>query len=138
METIWNAFLAVSTEDYMYMVYGVLLLHVYKWFIFGGMVQKHKLPWTSLFKFWWLEWDDIGKSLVWAGVTIAFDDVIVGWYNGWAEQDIIVLTSEMYFGAGFFIDFFRKAIATKTNFKDPKIDITLYEDAAIDSVPPTP
>lgn len=126
MTQLWLNFKPLLEHEYAMAVYGVMLLHIYKWFIFVGLAQKKKLGWKAPFKFWLLEWDDIGKSLVWVGIMIVLDDEVLGWYNGWAEVDVTDVQPWMYFVGGFFIDSLRRAIATKAKFKDPEIDIDLY------------
>jgi len=108
-------------------VYGVLMLHLEKFFRFVNIAQKNKLGWKSLFKFWWLEWDDIVRSLMWFGLVVVYDDELLGKYNDWAQVDVIEAASWMYFVAGFSIDRLIVNLKKKTNFLDRKIDINLYK-----------
>ena len=108
-------------------VYGVLMLHLEKFFRFVNIAQKNKLGWKSLFKFWWLEWDDIVRSLMWFGLVVVYDDELLGKYNDWAEVDLHEAASWMYFMAGFGIDRIIVNLKKKTNFLDRKIDINLYK-----------
>lgn len=90
-------------HPYFLAVYGVLLWQVEQW-----MVSK-----LSVKEFWGKAHRNIGRSLVWVGLVIVFDDEILGKYNQWAAVDYVEMPLYMYTVAGFFIDFIRSKIIDK-------------------------
>lgn len=56
---------------------------------------------------------NIGRSLIWVGIVVVFDDEIMGKYNHWAAVDYKEIPLYFYTIAGFFIDFIRTRISSK-------------------------
>jgi len=121
-----NTWIKILGHEHMMGVYGVFMLHFEKFFRFVNLAQKHKLGWRSIGKFWWLEWDDIVRSLMWFGLVVVYDDELLSIYNGWAETDVQQAQHWMYFVAGFGIDRLIVNLKQKTKFIDRKIDLDLY------------
>lgn len=121
-----STYFNILQHEHMMGVYGVFMMHLEKFFRFVNLAQKNKMGWRSLFRFWWFEWDDIVRSLMWFGLVVVYDDELLGGYNSWAETDIQVAQHWMYFVAGFGIDRIVMIFKSKTKFIDREIDINLY------------
>jgi hypothetical protein len=81
-------------------VYGVLLWQVEQYFVSKDPLKQflnksHK---------------NIGRSLIWVGIVVVFDDEILAKYNQWAAMDYSEAPLYMYTTAGFFIDMIRTRI----------------------------
>lgn len=90
-------------HEYLLAVYGVLLWQVEQYF-------SHKLPFGEFIK---KALPNIGRSLIWVGIIVVFDDEILAKYNHWAAVDYKEAPAYMYTVAGFFIDFIRSQISKK-------------------------
>lgn len=121
-----STYFNILQHEHMMGVYGVFMMHLEKFFRFVNLAQKNKMGWRSLFRFWWFEWDDIVRSLMWFGLVVVYDDELLGGYNSWAETDIQDAQHWMYFVAGFGIDRIVMIFKSKTKFIDREIDINLY------------
>ena len=88
-------------HPYTLAVYGVLLWQIEQWW-------QSKDDWKTFVK---KSQKNIGRSLIWVGLVVVFDDEIIGKYNHWAAADIHT-PAPLYFYtiAGFFIDFLRSRI----------------------------
>jgi hypothetical protein len=95
----------IVLHPYTLAVYGVLLWQVEQWW-------RSKADWRTFLKD---SQRNIGRSLVWVGLVVVFDDEIIGKYNHWAASDI-PNPAPIYFYtlAGFFIDIIRTKIIDKT------------------------
>ena len=87
-------------HPYMLAVYGVLLWQVEQWY-----TSK-----KSFNEFWNDAQRNMGRSFIWVGVVVVFDDEILGKYNHWAAIDYSEMPLYMYTVAGFFIDLIRSKI----------------------------
>lgn len=95
-----NLINSVLLHPYVLAVYGVLLWQVEQWYTF-------KKP----FKEFWKEAQrNVGRSMIWVGIVVVFDDEILSKYNGWAAVDYSQMPLYMYTIAGFFIDLIRSKI----------------------------
>lgn len=90
----------IFTHEYVLAVYGVLLWQVEQWY-------RSKKPFKDFYK---ESYHNIGRSLIWVGIVIVFDDEILAKYNQWAAMDYMVVPIYMYTVAGFFIDLIRSKI----------------------------
>lgn len=90
-------------HPYVLAVYGVLLWQVEQYFTL-------KKPFNEFLR---LCLPNIGRSLIWVGIVVVFDDEIIGKYNQWAAVDYIEIPLYFYTIAGFFIDVIRTRIASK-------------------------
>lgn len=87
-------------HEYVLAVYGVLLWQIEQYFVskdsFKVFLSKsHK---------------NIGRSLIWVGIVVVFDDEILAKYNQLAAMDYKEMPIYMYTVAGFFIDMIRTRI----------------------------
>ena len=87
-------------HEYTLAVYGVLLWQVEQYFVSKDPIKvflnkSHK---------------NIGRSLIWVGIVVVFDDEILAKYNHWAAMDYAEMPFFMYTVAGFFIDMIRTKI----------------------------
>jgi hypothetical protein len=97
MEELVHLVNAVISHPYSLAVYGVLLWQVEQWF-------ESKENWRT---FLGHSQRNIGRSLIWVGVVVVFDDEIMAKYNHWAAVDYAVIPLWFYTAAGFFIDLIR-------------------------------
>lgn len=95
-----NAFIF---HPYVLAIYGVLLWQVEQYFAL-------KKPFKQFFE---TALPNIGRSLIWVGIVVVFDDEILGKYNHWAAVDYVEAPLYFYTIAGFFIDFIRSQISKK-------------------------
>lgn len=95
---------SILLHPYFLAVYGVLLWQVEQWY------SSKK----SFKDFWKESYRNVGRSLIWVGLIIVFDDELLSKYNQWAAVDI-KLDEHRYFYtiAGFFIDVIRTKIFNK-------------------------
>lgn len=91
---------SIIFHPYMLAVYGVILWQVEQWY-----TSK-----KSFKEFWKDAHKNVGRSLVWVGIVVVFDDEILGKYNHWAAVDYQEMPLYMYTVAGFFIDLIRSKI----------------------------
>lgn len=98
MSDLIDIFNRIIIHPYFLAVYGVLLWQVEQWF-------SSKKPFKD---FWKDAHRNVGRSLIWVGLVVVFDDEIESKYNLWAASDI-KLENHLYFYtiAGFFIDLIR-------------------------------
>jgi hypothetical protein len=90
-------------HEYLLTVYGILIWQFEQYFSFNGTIKEYlKYSYRT-----------IGRSLIWGGIIVIFDDEILAKYNEWAEYDYIDMPLYMYTVAGFFVDVIRTKI-TKT------------------------
>lgn len=94
---------AIIFHPYVLAVYGVLLWQVEQYF-------SLKKPFKQFIK---EAGPNIGRSLIWVGIVVVFDDEILGKYNHWAAVDYTEAPLYFYTIAGFFIDFIRTKISSK-------------------------
>jgi hypothetical protein len=95
----------ILTHEYILAVYGVLLWQVEQYFESKDNLKtflKHSSK-------------NIGRSLIWVGVVVVFDDELLAKYNHWAAMDFKEVPSYMYTISGFFIDFIRSQLTSKIN-----------------------
>lgn len=95
---------SIILHPYILAVYGVLLWQVENWFT-SKKPFKQFLNDAS---------GNIGRSLIWVGVVVVFDDEILSKYNEWAAMDYHEMPLFMYTIFGFFIDLIRSKL-TKFN-----------------------
>jgi hypothetical protein len=93
----------ILTHEYLLAVYGVLLWQVEQYFESKDTIKEfakksHK---------------NIGRSLIWVGIVVVFDDELLAKYNHWAALDYVETPLYMYTVAGFFIDLIRSKIFSK-------------------------
>jgi len=93
----------ILSHEYMLAVYGVLLWQVEQYF-------SSKLDFKE---FLGKSVKNVGRSLIWVGIVVVFDDEILAKYNHWAAVDYETAPLYMYTVAGFFIDFIRSKIADR-------------------------
>lgn len=90
----------VIFHPYFLAVYGVLLWQVEQWY-------TTKLTFREFLK---RAQRNIGRSLIWVGLVVVFDDEIIRKYNQWAEIDYVEIPLYFYTVAGFFIEIIRSKI----------------------------
>lgn len=95
---------SVILHPYILAIYGVLLWQVEQWFTSKKPVKDFLNTSTR----------NIGRSLIWVGIIVVFDDEILAKYNEWAAMDYIEMPLYMYTISGFFIDLVRSKL-TKFN-----------------------
>jgi hypothetical protein len=92
-------------HEYLLTVYGILIWQFEQYFSFNGTIKEYlKYSYRT-----------IGRSLIWAGIVVIFDDEILAKYNEWAQNDYITPPIYMYTIAGFFIDVIRSKITKMMN-----------------------
>lgn len=94
---------SIILHPYILAVYGVLLWQVEQYF-------SSKKP---LKQFIESALPNIGRSLIWVGIVVVFDDEIVGKYNLWAAVDYTEVPLYFYTIAGFFIDVIRTKVSSR-------------------------
>lgn len=92
----------ILSHEYTLAVYGVLLWQLEQYFVSSDPIKEflnksHK---------------NIGRSLIWVGIIVVFDDEILTKYNEWAAMDYSEAPLFMYTVAGFFIDMIRTKITS--------------------------
>ncbi len=92
----------ILSHEYTLAVYGVLLWQFEQYFVSKDPLKEflnksHK---------------NIGRSLIWVGIIVVFDDEILAKYNEWAAMDYVDAPLYMYTMAGFFIDMIRTKITS--------------------------
>jgi hypothetical protein len=90
MDIIWH-------HEYLLALYGVLLWQTEQYFHFKGTLKEYI---SNSYK-------TIGRSLIWIGIVVVFDDEILATYNEWAADDYVTIPLIGYTIAGFFIDIIR-------------------------------
>jgi hypothetical protein len=94
---------AIIFHPYFLAVYGVLLWQTEQWFEskskFNVFIRSSQR--------------NIGRSLIWVGLVVVFDDEIMRKYNQWAELDYTEIPLYFYTIAGFFIDLIRSKFIDK-------------------------
>lgn len=99
-----NLINSILLHPYFLAVYGVLLWQVEQWYSSKKTFKE----------FWKESYRNIGRSLIWVGVVIVFDDEILEKYNVWAAVDVNLKDHPYFYTiAGFFIDFIRSKIFNK-------------------------
>lgn len=96
-----NTINSIIFHPYILAMYGVLLWQVEQWF-------SSKKPFKE---FIGSANRNIGRSLIWVGIVVVFDDEILAKYNEWAAMDYHEMPLYMYTIAGFFIDLIRSKYA---------------------------
>lgn len=94
---------SVILHPYVLAIYGVLLWQVEQFFSLKKPIKqfiKEAAP-------------NIGRSMIWVGLIVVFDDEIMGKYNVWAAVDYIEIPLYFYTIAGFFIDVIRTKVSNK-------------------------
>ena len=94
---------SIILHPYVLAMYGVLLWQVEQYF-------SLKKPFKHFIK---EVGPNLGRSLIWVGIVVVFDDEIIGKYNQWAAVDYTEIPLYFYTIAGFFIDFIRTRISSK-------------------------
>jgi hypothetical protein len=92
-----DAINSVILHPYVLAIYGVLLWQVEQWFTSKKPIREFYNDANR----------NIGRSLIWVGVVVVFDDELLAKYNEWAAMDYHEMPLYMYTIAGFFIDFIR-------------------------------
>lgn len=90
-------------HPYILAVYGILLWQVEQYFALNKPMRqfyKESLP-------------NVGRSLIWVGIVVVFDDELIAKYNHWAAVDYKEIPLYFYTISGFFIDFIRTKISSK-------------------------
>ena len=87
----------VIFHPYFLAVYGIVLWQVEQWFE-TKKTGRDFLRGAQR---------NIGRSLIWVGVVVVFDDEIMAKYNAWAAVDYTTIPLYFYTAAGFFIDVIR-------------------------------
>jgi hypothetical protein len=96
---------ALFYHEYVLAMYGVLLWQLEQFFTSNkGFVEFVKYSYKT-----------IGRSFVWIGILIVFDDELLLQYNQWAEMDYAATQPWMYIAVGFFVDFIRTKIINYAN-----------------------
>jgi hypothetical protein len=90
MDMLWH-------HEYLLALYGVLLWQVEQFFHYEGTLIEYVKQ----------SYKTIGRSLIWVGIVVVFDDEILAKYNEWAEKDYSDIPLIGYTIAGFFIDIIR-------------------------------
>jgi hypothetical protein len=90
----------ILLHEYLLTVYGILIWQFEQYFSYNGNVKEY-------IKY---SYKTIGRSIVWAGLIVIFDDEILAKYNQWAEYDYDYPPLYMYTVAGFFVDVIRTRI----------------------------
>jgi hypothetical protein len=90
MDILWQ-------HEYLLALYGVLLWQVEQYFHYTGTLKEYLKN----------SYKTIGRSLIWVGIVVVFDDEILAKYNHWAAQDYQYVPAIGYTIAGFFIDVIR-------------------------------
>jgi hypothetical protein len=93
----------ILSHEYMLAIYGVMLWQVEQYFI-SDLNYK---------EFFGESVKNIGRSMIWVGIVVVFDDEILAKYNEWAHVDYETAPLYMYTVAGFFIDVIRSNISKK-------------------------
>lgn len=92
---------SIILHPYFLAIYGVLLWQVEQWY-------SSKKSFKEFLKD---SYKNIGRSLIWVGIVVVFDDEIIEKYNMWAALDIKLEDHLYYYTiAGFFIDVIRTKI----------------------------
>lgn len=94
---------SVIFHPYVLAVYGVLLWQVEQYF-------SSKKPFAAFAE---SALPNVGRSLIWVGLIVVFDDEIAGKYNQWAAVDYVEIPLYFYTVAGFFIDVIRTRVSKK-------------------------
>lgn len=94
---------SIIFHPYFLAIYGILLWQVEQWY-------TTKLGFREFLR---SAQRNIGRSLIWVGVVVVFDDEIMRKYNQWAELDYTEIPLYFYTIAGFFIDLIRTKIIDK-------------------------
>lgn len=94
---------SIIFHPYVLALYGVTLWQIEQWF-------SSKKPFGQFLKD---AHRNMGRSLVWVGIVVVFDDEIMGKYNQWAAMDYTEIPLYFYTIAGFFIDLIRTKIIDK-------------------------
>jgi hypothetical protein len=94
---------SIIFHPYVLALYGVTLWQIEQWF-------TSRKPFLSFIKD---AHRNIGRSLVWVGIVVVFDDEIMAKYNQWAAVDYSDIPLYFYTIAGFFIDLIRTKIIDK-------------------------
>lgn len=94
---------SIIFHPYVLALYGVTLWQIEQWF-------SSKKPFRQFLAD---AHRNIGRSLVWVGIVVVFDDEIMGKYNHWAAIDYTEIPLYFYTIAGFFIDLIRTKIIDK-------------------------
>lgn len=91
-------------HPYILAVYGVLLWQVEQWY------SSKK----SFCEFWKESYRNIGRSMIWVGMIVVFDDELLDKYNTWAAVDVKLEEHLYYYTiAGFFVDILRSKLFSK-------------------------
>jgi hypothetical protein len=88
--------LQILKHEYTLAFYGVVLWQVEQYF------AKKNFTFRKAFR-------NIGRSLVWVGAVVVFDDELLAQYNHIAQLDYAIAPWWMYIVAGFSIDILRSS-----------------------------
>lgn len=103
MEFFQDLILHISTHEYPVLIYGVFLWHVVRWNKAKNKFDKTHKSFNS--RRWWREeFDDIFRSLAFAGGIIILDDEFLNIFNSVFSTDYSELTKELYFISGLGMD----------------------------------
>jgi hypothetical protein len=87
-------------HEYLLAAYGILLWQLEQFF-------ESEKKFIDFVKY---SYKTIGRSFIWVGILIVFDDELLSQYNQWAEVDYISPETWMYVFMGFSVDFIRTKI----------------------------
>jgi hypothetical protein len=93
-----------------------LLTHEYSLALYGVILWQGEQFFTSkksFFNFIQESSRNIGRSMLWVGLVVVFDDELLAQYNHWAAMDYTEAPKWLYTIAGFSIDIIRTNITTK-------------------------
>jgi hypothetical protein len=91
------------THEYSLALYGVILWQIEEYL-------RQSIPWRDFLR---PSLRDIGRSLVWVGAIVVFDDELLARYNAIAHVDYQQAPFWMYILAGFFVDIGRSKFTGK-------------------------
>lgn len=95
-----DAINSVIFHPYILAIYGVLLWQIEQWFTSRKTFKDFIFSANR----------NIGRSLIWVGVIVVFDDELLAKYNEWAAMDYHEMPLYMYTISGFFIDLIRSKL----------------------------
>ena len=84
----------IFLHEYLLGLYGVILWQVEQAFAKKGFTFIHAIR-------------NVGRSMIWVGAIVVFDDELLSRYNAFANLDYVTPTWWMYVASGFSIDLIR-------------------------------
>jgi hypothetical protein len=99
-----------------------LLVHEYSLGMYGVMLWQFEQAFTVKQFTFRQAFKNIGRSLVWVGAIVVFDDELLSQYNKIANLDYQYTPWWMYLGAGFCVDIIRSRFAREKVKEEDKED----------------